>query len=78
MAPCLTSTPSYKEGVEEDLAEYAEELYPILDFKEMVRQGMYNQYDGMGFYHDATKQLDEPVDLSNIVERFPFVIWYAA
>ena len=66
------------ENIEEDSEEYPEELYPIQDFKEMVRQGMYTQYDGMGFYHDGTKQLDEPVDLSNIVECFPFVIWCAA
>lgn len=78
MRLCITSTNTSKEGVEEDLEESGEELYPTLEFKEMVHQGMYNQYDGMGFYHDGTKQLDEPVDLSNIIECFPYVIWYSA
>jgi len=69
---------SSKEDVEEDLEEYGEELYPTLEFKEMVRQGLFNQYDGIGFYHDGHKQRDEPVDLSNIIECFPYVIWHSA
>ena len=78
MRLCITSTNPSKEGVEEDLEEYGEELYPTLEFKEMVRQGLFNQYDGIGFYHDGHKQRDEPVDLSNIIECFPYVIWHSA
>lgn len=65
-------------NVEEDLEEYTEELYPTAEFKAMVDQGFYNEYDGKGFYHDGFQQLDELVVLSDIRECFPYVIWYAA
>lgn len=64
--------------MKEDLEEYPEELYLTAEFKAMVDQGFYNEYDGKGFYHDGFQQLDEPVVLSDIRESFPYVIWYAA
>ena len=57
-------------------------VYTVIEFAKMVECGNINSFDGMGYFHDGTKEVDLPVfdDDGNLVcpgESFPLVCWYS-
>ena len=59
--------PDPEDGLHVALAEFAAD----------VRAGLYNDYEGSGYYATATEVSDEAVDLSAIDEsRFTHVVWH--
>lgn len=56
------------------------DVYSIDDFRENVKHGSFNLYDGDGYLHDGEEETDINVWDIDIFEeqynRYPYVCWY--
>lgn len=52
-------------------------VYPTGEFISMVNHGLFNHFDGDGYFHDGEKETDISV-WDNLVNPsdFPYVCWY--
>ena len=56
-------------------------VFTSIEFAETVKRGSINCFDGIGYFHDGTKETDYSVfdddgDLVHPAKSFPLVCWY--
>lgn len=62
--------------------DYPTELFTIEEFREAVKQGLFNDYDGVGYYTNSAESHSEtPVDLSALargeeVKGYTHIEWF--
>lgn len=57
------------------------DVYTLGEFIEYVRDGLYNDYDGHGYFHDGDKRTEEFIEcnvkfLKKFIGKYPYVCWY--
>lgn len=57
------------------------DVFTTKNFAEAVKKGMFNLYDGIGYYHDGINETDEYVSfnyetLLEDTKKYPYVCWY--
>lgn len=57
------------------------DIFTINDFIDCVKDGMFIDYDGHGYFHDGENKTKESVEcnvefLKSFVEKYPYVCWY--
>lgn len=55
-------------------------VYTKKEFVQLVDEGMFIPYDGIGYFHDGTNETDISVWDNSLtakdVEKYPYVCWY--
>lgn len=52
------------------------DVFTTDEFWDLVEGGMFNEYDGEGYYHDGIAETDLSVWNPRVGEGMPYICWY--
>lgn len=66
----------------EDIQKHSDSyVMEVSEFIELVKQGYFIDYDGIGYFHDGESETDVPARcdvryLESYEDTYPYVCWY--
>ena len=58
------------------VSESCGSLMTLKEFKNLIKQGLITDYDGIGYYSDGKVEYDKIVDMYDVKNNYSHVVWY--